>query len=323
MADNIITGRAKKHDGTAIDYVSIFNWSDGKCIAQVTPDASGVWEFEYFNNINVGLTYVADGCEPITHGAYSFTAVWTPLTLEPKIYLEKRKAKWLGSVLQAWNGLGRNPLNMTAVGTVTKDNDGSLKWQSGNNYLTNESVEANTILSNVGKVWVFFVAKLPVDSATIVMFSGLNGDNFAARLVIFTEGGKLTVASTRYAGLVRRRFNTTKNVLSSDYNMYLLEHEWDTGRARWHINGVIDNSNDNFFDNKGRTHPSPAFKPISIGKYETSGTSNNHNQKQLIVKTDDRLTQDSIDKLFGYAAHEHGLVGKLPANHPYKVNKPV
>ena len=72
MADNIITGRAKKFDGTKIDYVSIFNWSDGKCIAQVVPDASGNWEFNYYQNINIGLTYVADGCEPITHGPYMF-----------------------------------------------------------------------------------------------------------------------------------------------------------------------------------------------------------------------------------------------------------
>lgn len=69
-----IEGRAKKHDGTAIDYVSIFNWSDGKCIAQVTPDATGKWEYEHFTNLNIGLTYVADGCEPITHGSYTFEA---------------------------------------------------------------------------------------------------------------------------------------------------------------------------------------------------------------------------------------------------------
>ena len=67
-----IEGKAKKYDGTEIDYVSIFNWSDGKCIAQVTPDAAGGWEYEHFADLNVGITYVADGCEPITHGPYVF-----------------------------------------------------------------------------------------------------------------------------------------------------------------------------------------------------------------------------------------------------------
>lgn len=71
---SVIQGKAKKYDGTAIDYVSIFNWADGKCIAQVVPDAAGNWEYEYFVDLNIGITYVADGCEPITHGAYSIIA---------------------------------------------------------------------------------------------------------------------------------------------------------------------------------------------------------------------------------------------------------
>ena len=75
MADNKIQGRAKKFDGTAIDYVSIFNWINGTCIAQVTPDASGNWQYTYSKDLQVGLTYVADGCEPITHGAYAYVAV--------------------------------------------------------------------------------------------------------------------------------------------------------------------------------------------------------------------------------------------------------
>lgn len=73
MAGNKIIGRAKKFDGTAIDYVSIFNWDDGKCIAQVEPDLSGMWEYQYSKDLSVGFTYVANGCQPVTHGAYQFT----------------------------------------------------------------------------------------------------------------------------------------------------------------------------------------------------------------------------------------------------------
>ena len=67
---SIINGVAKKYDGTAIDYVAIFNWSTGKCIAQVIPDSTGAWEYEYFYDLKVGITYVANGCKPITHGPY-------------------------------------------------------------------------------------------------------------------------------------------------------------------------------------------------------------------------------------------------------------
>lgn len=69
-----INGVAKRYDGLPIDYVLIFNWSNGKCIAQVKPDAQGNWSYNYSVDLNIGVTYVADGCEPITHGAYTFVA---------------------------------------------------------------------------------------------------------------------------------------------------------------------------------------------------------------------------------------------------------
>lgn len=66
----VINGRAKRYDGNAIDYVLIFRWKDGKRLGKSIPDAAGNWSFEYDHNIIVGITYVAEGCEPITHGAY-------------------------------------------------------------------------------------------------------------------------------------------------------------------------------------------------------------------------------------------------------------
>lgn len=79
MVDNIITGRAKKYDGTAIDYVSIFSWANGRCIAQVVPDASGNWSYSYSETMEVGISYIAEGCEPVTHGKYRFEALGDPL----------------------------------------------------------------------------------------------------------------------------------------------------------------------------------------------------------------------------------------------------
>ena len=67
-----INGKAKRFDGTAIDYASVFYWKTGKCIAQIKPDGAGNWSFDYHANMIVGITYVADGCEPITHGPYEF-----------------------------------------------------------------------------------------------------------------------------------------------------------------------------------------------------------------------------------------------------------
>lgn len=65
-----VIGKAKRYDGTAIDYVLIFRWNDGKCLGKEIPDNSGNWSFAYNTNMIVGFTYIADGCEPITHGPY-------------------------------------------------------------------------------------------------------------------------------------------------------------------------------------------------------------------------------------------------------------
>ena len=66
----VIIGRAKRYDGNPNDYVLIFRWKDGKCLSKSIPNKAGNWSFEYHNNTIVGITYVADGCEPISHGPY-------------------------------------------------------------------------------------------------------------------------------------------------------------------------------------------------------------------------------------------------------------
>lgn len=71
---SVIQGKAKKYSDEAIDYVLIFDWATGNCLGKAIPDAAGVWTYEYFEDLLCGITYVADGCEPITHGAYSFKA---------------------------------------------------------------------------------------------------------------------------------------------------------------------------------------------------------------------------------------------------------
>lgn len=67
-----INGRAKRFNGAAIDYVLLFVWKTGKCLGKAIPDTAGNWSFNYTENMIVGITYVADGCEPITHGPYEF-----------------------------------------------------------------------------------------------------------------------------------------------------------------------------------------------------------------------------------------------------------
>lgn len=76
-----LQGRAKKFDGTPIDYILLFDWVTGNCLGKAVPNSSGVWTYNYYTDINIGITYVANGCEPITHGAYSMVGSWGPEAL--------------------------------------------------------------------------------------------------------------------------------------------------------------------------------------------------------------------------------------------------
>lgn len=69
-----INGIAKRYDELPVDYVTIFDWATGDVISNIKPNAQGSWEYQHFNNLNCGITYVSDGCEPATHGAYIFKA---------------------------------------------------------------------------------------------------------------------------------------------------------------------------------------------------------------------------------------------------------
>lgn len=66
----IVHAKAKRFNGKAADYVLIFEWQSGKFLAKKVPDAAGNWSFEFDKNMRVGVVYVADGCQPISHGAY-------------------------------------------------------------------------------------------------------------------------------------------------------------------------------------------------------------------------------------------------------------
>lgn len=55
--------------GGPVDHVLIFRWPQGPIMAQATPDQNGDWSAlapagEY------GVTYISEGCQPITHGPY-------------------------------------------------------------------------------------------------------------------------------------------------------------------------------------------------------------------------------------------------------------
>lgn len=75
-----INGKATRYNGEPVNYLIVFDWFSGGIIGKVTPNPLGEWSFEYFNDINIGITYVANGCKPITHGPYYFAGIISLIT---------------------------------------------------------------------------------------------------------------------------------------------------------------------------------------------------------------------------------------------------
>lgn len=147
-----ITGRAKKYDGSPIDYVSIFYWSDGRCIKQIVPDAEGDWAWAYDRSAAIGITYVSDGCEPITHGPYFIVGGWSP-----SILFDGRKS-----------GVWYDPSDITTLfqdvyGTIPVTESGQrvglIRDKSGNDNHATQSVAGRrpTYMTNGVLSWLAFV----------------------------------------------------------------------------------------------------------------------------------------------------------------------
>lgn len=65
-----ITGNATVASGGPIDAVRVFEWPTGALAAIATPDESGNWTATIETTGDYGVTYIAEGHQPITHGPY-------------------------------------------------------------------------------------------------------------------------------------------------------------------------------------------------------------------------------------------------------------
>lgn len=70
-AIEMVSGTALKSSGGPVDYVRAFIWPDGPTASITAPNSSGEWLLDLGVSVPFGITYVADGCAPITHGPYT------------------------------------------------------------------------------------------------------------------------------------------------------------------------------------------------------------------------------------------------------------
>jgi len=65
-----ISGNATTAEGLPVDFVRIFSWPTSELVGVALPNENGDWTHEVPLTKDYGLTYIAAGCQPITHGPY-------------------------------------------------------------------------------------------------------------------------------------------------------------------------------------------------------------------------------------------------------------
>lgn len=267
MADNKITGRAKKYDGTAIDYVSIFNWTDGKCIAQVTPDAAGVWTYTYDRSLRVGITYVADGCEPITHGAYDF-AYLSGIPSDTILHYD-----FNGDLFDRSANLNHGIKNgPSTFGAGRKPDTQSFYFVSGNTLINTESpvvINANQLAISF---W-YYKKNGASQVGTIISNARALGGSSSFRVSDGSYGGGIGADTSGTGGSGQNILKTSANLNDSTWHHVFVQID----RAQNAVNAISI-----YIDNIKQSGTAPASSdfdnnldstPITIGgQYGTSNT---------------------------------------------------
>lgn len=170
---SVVKGKAKRFNGTPIDYVLLFDWATGARIGKSVPDNLGNWRFYYQSNLKCGITYVADGCEPISHGAYDLTHTVLPNFVD-----------YIGSVNSLDRGAGSAPMLTTIPATVQVGDMLVLAVMRRG---------ALTITDSNGGVWT-----LGADSIDVSIYN--QGTSIYYRTAKAGDAGKVISVATSYSG---------------------------------------------------------------------------------------------------------------------------
>lgn len=290
-----INGVAKKFDGTAIDYVHIFEWSLGQCIATITPNpTSGSWEFECFFDLVIGISYVANGCEPITHGPYV-------IEIDNGVSVDDVSVIFRSGELGIWydpSDLSTMFKDVAGNQPVTKSGDSValLRDKSGNGYNATQSILSNRPKyrtdgvshwlefdgvddrldinalnlfrrADKGEMYVAVDSIFQGDTRRVVDFN--NGISNGARFAYYKsiEGNEAGVLGARR--LDSDSFNSVAGKSKVNLKVVSLQMSWEDGSARfrYYKEGW---SNNYAITTKGLTSDTPSTG-ASIGGMVESG----------------------------------------------------
>src|SRR5690554_1820405 len=120
-----ISGNATTQEGAPADLVRVFEWPAGALVGSATPDQNGDWIYNVLWDGEYGVTYIAQGCQPVTHGPYFVNGNFTPEALF--LY---------GETGFLFDPSDKQALFQDASGTIPVENDGDpvglMQDKSGN-----------------------------------------------------------------------------------------------------------------------------------------------------------------------------------------------
>lgn len=199
---SVISGTAIRNDGQPVDYVSVFNWETGRCLSQVKPDNVGVWEFEYYADMTVGITYIADKYKPITHGPYQLVAE-SILPMDTILHY-----KFDGDFTDSSNSM----LNGTVVDNVTFTDgriSGTLAATFNGGYVSTDA----PLQINSNKITISYWLKLNTTSLCMIYEMSTNLDSTYDGLYAYTQSNVINshnrIATTRSSNIATANVDST------------------------------------------------------------------------------------------------------------------
>lgn len=205
-------------------------------------------------------------------------------------------------------------------------NHSVMQFDGVDDYYTSQA--ANALSANVNKLWSFAVHKRNTTTATtscLVGFTiGTGGNAGTGRFRHYAS----TTLYANNVGLGVRRLDTESSFTtlyqtegtSTDWVISLAYRDYSTAKSIVSVNANNYESTAGTVGNTPNTSDSGRLAWIG-SEIATTGFMSGSIAELLVGNT--ALTQDDIDRLFGWAAHKYGLSDRLPIDHPYKNLMPM
>lgn len=232
-----ISGNATTSDGQPVDVVRIFRWPDKELYGAVLPDAAGDWTFEPVQSGEYGITYIAAGCQPVTHGPYYLEVDNDPY-YQNVVALLHFDGDFIDETGRIWYQRG----SQSIISETSAYFGGSGLRVDG----IDSSLDSDAQLGMVGNDRITIEGWMRIQSYTGPKMPGANiyrhtllgqsgNGSFRDQFICIEEGFLKVERNNTYAGVNIAETSTTKVPLNEFFH---IAYSYDGTTTRAFINGV-------------------------------------------------------------------------------------